>query len=140
MLPSNASSLEITWSLIALVGLMFALWLFELIWKSYRAVLSWIEQGLAVRWGPRHKFVLGFLTGVGLLVLIWVGFIALGINAMLTPEPLSVDRQEAAERGGWILVGLEALLLIFSVVLLYAWIAVGGPSLRPNPAPHGPPP
>src|SRR5581483_6491208 len=87
MWPANASALEAVWTALACGGLAFALWLFGMIWRSYRAVCAWIEQERAVKWGPRHKFVLGFLVGIGVLVLVWAGFVVLGVNALENAPP-----------------------------------------------------
>ena len=135
MWPANASALEAVWTALACGGLAFALWLFGMIWRSYRAVCAWIEQERAVKWGPRHKFVLGFLVGIGVLMLVWAGFVVLGVNALENAPPTTPGRAAASERAGWILVGLEVALLLAQVALLYAWIAVGGPSLQPHPVP-----
>lgn len=130
---ANASALEITWSAVAVGGFAFAAVFWALIFRSLLAVNEWIRQGHARRWGPRHAFVLGFLIGIGLLVLVWLGFIALGANAIFNPPPATPDREAASERGGWILTALEAVLFLFQLALLYAWVAVGGPSIKPNP-------
>lgn len=138
MLAPNASFLEIGWTLIAFLGAAFALALLAHIWLSYRTVNAWIREGLAVRWGPRHRFVLGFLIGVGLLLLVWLGFLLLGANALTNPPPTTPDRVEASERGGAILVVVEGILLASQAGLLAAWIAVGKPSLHPVFAVHTP--
>lgn len=128
----NASVLETVWTSIALLGAGFATALLVHIWLSYRAVLSWIKRGLARRWGPRHKFALGFLLGVALLLVVWCGFVALGANAVMNPPPVDEQRAAASERGGWILVCLEATLFVFQAILMWAWIAVGRPTLHPG--------
>lgn len=132
----NASALEISWSTVAVLGAGVALALLVSVWLSYRAVASWIKNGLAVRWGPRHKFVLGFLAGIGLLFLVWLGFVALGANAMANPPPLDPERQAASDRGGWLLVGLESVLFCFQIILLWAWVSIGRTTLRPNGEPR----
>lgn len=131
MIPDTASSLELTWSGVALCGAVVALALLAHIWTSYRAVEAWIAKGWAYRWGPRHKFALGFLLGIGLLLLVWCGFVALGANAILNPPPITPDREAASERAGWILVGLETVLFAFQAILMWAWVAVGAKTLRP---------
>lgn len=132
MLPSSASPLEVAWATVAVLGAGVATALLAHIWLSYRAVAAWFGTGRIVRWGPRHKFVLGFLVGDGLLLLVWCGFVALGVNALLNPPPAGLDRVAASERGGWILVGLESVLFLFQAVLLWAWVAVGHPTLKPG--------
>lgn len=133
MLAGNVSSLEAIWSGVAIIGIAVAVGFLANVWLSYRAVQSWIERGWARRWGPRYKFVVGFLSVAGLLVLVWIGFAVLGINAMLSPPPLTPDRAAASERGGLILVVLEVFLLGLTGLLLWAWVAVGRPSM-PNSA------
>src|SRR5256885_10480837 len=100
MLPSTASPLELAWTGVAVLGACVATALLTHVWLSYRAVAAWIRAGLAVRWGPRHVFVLGFLVGIGLLLLVWAGFVMLGGNALATPPPLTSDREAASERVG----------------------------------------
>lgn len=123
------SSLEATWSAIALLGTCTCLAFLGHIWLSYASVQQWIERGWAVRWGPRHKFTLGFLWGVGLLFLVWLGFVALGVNAALNAPPTTIDRAEASDRAGWILVCLEAVLMAVQGVLFWSWVMVGKPTL-----------
>jgi hypothetical protein len=132
----NASVLETAWTAVAVAGTGVAVAFLVVIWLSYRAVMSWIRQGLAVAWGPRHLFVVSFLVGIGLLLLVWLGFDALGANAMLNPPPLDPERQAASDRGGWILVGLEAVLFCFQIVLLWAWVAIGRTTLHSGAAPR----
>lgn len=130
---STASPLEVTWTTVALCGTAFAVALLAHVWLSYRTVRSWIKRGWAVRWGPRHRFVLGFLIGMALMLAVWVGFVALGVSALYTLPPVTPDREAASERAGWILVGLELALFAFQCVLLWAWITLGRPSIK---SPH----
>lgn len=130
-LPETVSGLELVWTAIAVCGACVAAALLAHIWMSYRAVMSWIARGWAYRWGPRHKFALGFLLGIGLLLLVWLGFVALGGNALATLPPVTPDRQAASDRAGWILVALEGVLFVFQSILMWAWLAVGAKTLRP---------
>lgn len=127
--PESASGLELTWTAIAMIGLLVNVVLLDQITRSYMAVSEWIRRGWAVRWGPRHKFVVGFLLGASLLFAVWLGFCALGANAIYNPPPTTPDRAEASERGGLILVFLEGVMLLFQGVLTWAWIAVGKPTI-----------
>lgn len=138
MLGPNATYLEVAWTSIAVLGAAFAMALLAHIWLSYQAVETWIRQGRAVRWGPRHRFALGFMVGVGLLLVVWTGFILLGANALTNAPPTTPDRIDASERGGTILVVVEGVLLAFQVILLAAWIAVGKPTLHPGSSPQSP--
>lgn len=133
----NASPLELTWTAIAVLGVVVAAALVAHVGTSYRTVIEWIALGRIYRDGPRHRFVSGFLTGVSLLLLVWLGFVALGGNAISNPPPLDAERQAASERGGWILVSLELALLVFTLLLAWAWVSVGKPTLHPN-APSSP--
>lgn len=132
MLPSSASEIEVARTTVALLGAGIATALLANVWLSYRAVVAWIGTGRVVRWGPRHTFVFGFLIGIGLLLLMWLGFLALGVNAILNPPPLSPERIDAATRGGWILIGLQVELLAFQGILLWAWLAVGRKTMHPG--------
>jgi len=138
MFRAEVSALELAWSLVALFGSAMALTLLAQIWLSYRAVMVWIADGRLVLWGPRHRFVLGFLAGIGLLLMVWLGFVALGVNAMATPAPVTPDRVAASERGGWILVALELILFGAQGILVYAWVAIGRPTLTSGAAPRSP--
>jgi hypothetical protein len=134
---NNGSPLEFSWTGIAILGFVLSCVFVAFIYRSTRAVDVWIEDERAVRWGPRHRFVLAFLGAVGILILIWVGFIALGVNAILNPPPAEEIRAAASERAGWILVVLEILIVVFLSVLFYAWMTVGGRSVvRSREAPH----
>jgi hypothetical protein len=125
MLPGNASSLEVTWTTIAIGGAGFATALAGNVWLSHQTVVEWIRKGRIRRWGPRHKFVLGFFVGVALLLLVWCGFVLLGANAIANPPPSDPGREAASERGGWILVILEGALFLFQAILMWAWWAAG---------------
>lgn len=138
MLTENVAPLEAIWTAVAIVGVAVGVALALHIWLSYRAVVAWIDQDRLVRWGPRHKFVVGFLIGVLLLLLVWLGFVSLGVNAMLNAPPSTPDRAAASERGGTILLVLETVLLAFQMILTYAWVSVGKPTLHPDRAPHSP--
>ena len=129
MLSDNVSALELIWAGVAVLGIVVALGFVAHVWLSYQAVCEWIERGWARRWGPRHKFVVGFLIASALLLLVWVGFEALGVNAMSNPPALDPERASASERGGTILVILEMILLGLTALLMWAWVAVGKPSL-----------
>jgi hypothetical protein len=135
MLPGNASSLEVTWTTIAIGGAGFATALAGNVWLSHQTVVEWIRKGRIRRWGPRHKFVLGFFVGVALLLLVWCGFVLLGANAIANPPPSDPGREAASERGGWILVILEGALFLFQAILMWAWWAVGRPTLAPDSGP-----
>lgn len=134
MLGSNASPLELTWTVVAIGGAGLALALVVNIWMSYSAVMAWVREGRAVQWGPRHKFALGFLVGMTLLFLVWLGFVALGANAILNPPPSDPMRQAASERAGWILVTLESVLFVFQCILMWAWLSLARPTLYPADA------
>lgn len=131
MRSDTVSALEITWSTIALLGTVTAATLLVNVWLSYRTVLSWIDEDRAVRWGPRHRFALGFLIGGLLLLVVWLGFVALGANALLSPPAPDPVRQASADRGGWILTCLATVLLAFQAVLVWAWLSLARPSLGP---------
>lgn len=138
MLIDTLSKLEAAWLTVGILGALFALCLFVTVNSSYRTVTAWVEEGRLVRWGPRHKFALGFMCGIGLLFVVWAGFVALGVNAGLNAPPTTPDREAASERGGWILVLLELALLVFTAVLFWAWIEVGRPTLHPDRAVRSP--
>lgn len=137
-LPESAATIEVVWSSLALLGAGVAAGLLAHIWQSYQTVADWIAEGRTVAWGPRHRFVVGFGAGIVLLFLVWAGFVALGANAMVNPAAADAERQAASQRGGWILVSLLCVLLGFQLLLTWAWVSVGRPTLSPDTATRSP--
>jgi hypothetical protein len=91
-----------------------------------------VRRGNAVTWGPRWWVALASLvSSIGMLI-VWGGFVGIGIVAMTVPPPITTERQAASEMSGWILVGVELVLAAIQVWQVYARTKI-----RPlvNPAP-----
>jgi hypothetical protein len=112
---STASPLELTWSFIAALGIVFSLWAVVDDWLDLGAVKRAIKLGRAVPWGRRWWGSIGFLVADSGFLLAWTGFLIIGAVAILLPPAASSERAEANTITGWVLVGLEADLLLVQV-------------------------
>lgn len=110
---STASPLEITWTSIAAIGLLFSLWLALSGWYDLAAVRAAIRAvpPRARTWGPRWWVGLSAVVANGLLCFMWIGFAAIGLIAMqFPPPPPNPDQQVSNMWAGWVLIVMEALL------------------------------
>lgn len=109
----NASPLELTWTVIAGIGLLFSGWLTGGGWYDLAAVRVAIADvpPRARAWGPRWWVALSAVVANGLLCLVWAGFIATGLIAMQFPAPPPNPSQQVSNMwAGWVLIAMEALL------------------------------
>lgn len=112
-MSGSASPLEISWSVIAGVGLMFSLWLAVGGWLDLSVVLDAIKDvpPRARIYGPRWWVGLSSVVANGMLCLVWLGFIAIGLIAMqFPPPPPSPDQQVSNMWAGWVLIAMEGIL------------------------------
>jgi hypothetical protein len=109
----NASPLEVTWTSIAGLGLLFSIWLVGGGWFDLAAVTAAIKDvpPRARAWGPRWWVALSAVVANGLLCLVWLGFIAIGLIAMqFPPPPPSAEQAVSNQWAGWVLIAMEGLL------------------------------
>lgn len=112
---NEASWLERTWTMIAIVGLAFSLWAIWDDWLDLRAVRLAIRLHRAVTWGPRWWVAAGFLGSDGLFCLAWLGFASIGVLAMTLPPSPVPQREKVSEISGWVLVAMEIALALIEV-------------------------
>lgn len=109
MLPETASPTELTWTLMALPGLLLSLYL------VYGAVFD-----LRHHWtdGLRPMGWVGLAKAVAVLLLAAL-VIAAGVIAMRTPEPVRPANQDASEIVAGILLLIDALILALAATLAF---------------------
>ena len=107
------SHLEVAWTSVAGVGLLFSTWLTLAGWWDFAAVRAAIKAKppRARAWGPRWWVGLSALVANGALCLIWLGFILIGWIAMqFPPPPPTAEQQVSNWWAGWVLIVMETLL------------------------------
>lgn len=118
-MTGTASPLEITWTAVAVAGLLFSGWLVAGGWLDLAAVRAAILKvpPRARAWGPRWWLALSAVVANGVLCLVWCGFAAIGLIAMqFPPPPPNADQQVSNVWAGWVLIAMEVLL-----VAVQAW-------------------
>lgn len=130
----KASPIEITWTIIAAVGVLLTGWMILDAWLDFRAVKSAIRGGFARAYGARWWIALGSLVGNGLTLFVWAGFLLVGVIAMQFPPPPPSPNQAASNMwAGWVLIGMEALLAAIQVwSRVVRQKVVGRPHLPPQ--------
>jgi hypothetical protein len=107
----SASSIEVTWTAVALLGVLMTAWMIADAHLDYRAVRRGIRAGIAVAYGPRWWIAVGALVGNGLTLLVWLGFLVVGLLAMqFPPPPPNTEQNVVSMVIGWVLIAMEALL------------------------------
>lgn len=108
--PAYVSGIELAWTIPAILA--FVLTLISLIWvfRVFAALRGRIkgEPLLYRAWGPRWNFLLLLGCSLGFFGLGWLGYMAIGVVAMLTPPPPQTT--PASQTGWWlamILIGME---------------------------------
>lgn len=112
-MSGTASPLELTWSVVAVIGLVFSLGLTYDGWRDFLAVRSAIRAvpPRARAWGPRWWVALSSIVANGTLCLIWLGFILIGAIAMQFPPPQPTTEQAISNMwAGWVLIAMEMCL------------------------------
>ena len=108
-----ASPLELTWSVVAVLGLLFSLGLAYDGWIDYRAVMAAIRDvpPRARAWGPRWWVAVSSFVANSCLSLVYLGFIVIGFIAMQFPPPPPTTEQAISNMwAGWVLIAMEVLL------------------------------
>lgn len=132
----KASPIELAWSIIAGIGVLLSLWMIADAWLDYRSVVRGIRGGYARARGARWWIAVGALGGNAMLVLVWLGFLAIGVLAMqYPPPPREPDQQVSNQWAGWVLIGMEALLAATQVWARLVRLQVAG---RPHLPGQGP--
>jgi hypothetical protein len=107
----SASPIEITWTAVALCGVLLTVWMIVDVYLDYRFVRRGIRAGIAVAYGPRWWIAVGALVGNGLTLLVWLGFLVVGLLAMqFPPPPPNTEQGVVSMVIGWVLIAMEALL------------------------------
>jgi hypothetical protein len=107
----TASPLEITWSAVAAIGVLFTAWMIVDAYWDYRAVRAGIRAGYVKPQGDHWWISFGAVVGYSLTLLVWVGFLIVGIIAMeYPPPPPTAQQADVNAVAGWVLIGMEALL------------------------------
>lgn len=112
-MSASASPLELSWTAIAALGLLFSAWLALDGWRDLSAVLAAIKDvpPRARLYGPRWYVGLSSVVANGALCLVWLGFIAIGLIAMqFPPPPPTSDQQVSNMWAGWVLIAMEGIL------------------------------
>jgi hypothetical protein len=112
-MSGTASPLEISWTVVACLGLLFSGWLALDGYRDLSAVLAAIRAvpPKARRWGPRWYVALSALVANAAFCLVWAGFIVIGLIAMRFPPPAPNPGQSVSNMwAGWVLLGMEVLL------------------------------
>jgi hypothetical protein len=123
----KASPLELTWSIIALIGVILTGWMILDSWLDFRAVQRAIRGGYAKARGARWWIATGALIGNSLTAFVWAGFLLVGLIAMqYPPPPPNTDQTVSNMAAGWVLIGMEAVLAATQVWMRYVRVKVAG--------------
>lgn len=121
-MSGSASFLEISWTVIGLVGMAFTVWLIISSFRDRRAVQREIDADppRARAWGPRWWVA---VRGAGMWLLIayiWLVFVGVGAIAMrYPPPPPTPDQHVSSQWFGWLLISAELVLALFQVWYLF---------------------
>jgi len=114
-LTGTTSWLELTWTVVALAGLIFSAWLSFAGWLDLSAVRAAIRDvpPRARIFGPRWYVGLTGVVDNSALCLVWIGFIVIGLLAMRYPPPPPTTEQAVSNQWvGWLLIMIEMLLVL----------------------------
>jgi hypothetical protein len=131
--PYTATGLEVAWSVIAALGLLFTLWTVGDNVQNFRQIRRAIKLGRAVYGGPRWWIAVGSLGSSGITTAIWICMLLAGVIAMTvgpgSPESTRVWTGYAVSG---FLVAAVVLMLVVQVWQLIARWKVRG-AWRPVP-------
>ena len=115
-MTASVSWLEVTWSVIAAVGVLLTAWMILDAYLDYRAVSKAVRGGYAITRGARWWIAVGALGANGLTLLVWAGFLVVGLIAMqYPPPPRTSDQSTVNAAAGWVLIAMEGLLAAIQV-------------------------
>lgn len=109
---ATASPLEVAWTAVAVIGLLFSLWATlegHLDLRAIRIMAGRPSPRVRIG-GPRWWIALGNLVSSLLWVIVWSGFTFVGTIAMRTPPNPALVRAAQDDDTGWALVCLVAVL------------------------------
>jgi hypothetical protein len=134
---ANASNVELSWSVPAVIAFLVTLLMIVWTWRSFAAIRSGVQRFPAVyrSWGPRWNFSLLLLGAMICFGIGWLGYLGVGVVAMMTPPPVAEANQEAAAWLAWLLIGMEATHAIAQVLLWAALRSLAGELLFPKLTP-----
>jgi hypothetical protein len=132
---NNASAQEIAWSVPA--ALAFCVTLVMIVWavRAFAAIRKGVREAPEVyrSWGPRWNFSLLLIGAMVFFGIGWLGYVAVGMVAMLVPPPISDVSREASTALGWLLIGMETAHALAQALLWAALSALaGGTPAVPN--------
>lgn len=131
---ANVSTEEIAWTLPALLAFSISLGMFGWVWSRLVLIERRIREKplLYRRYGPRWNFLVLLVGAMLCFTVGWLGYVAVGILAMMTPPPVTVENQESALWFAALFIGME---MIHAGAQGFLWAAVRALAIsRYNPA------
>lgn len=131
---ANASEQELWWSIPAALAFLVTLFMAGWAWRSFAVIRAGVrnEPARYRAWGPRWNFSLLLLAALLCFGLGWLGYLAVGVLAMLTPPPVSPTNQTAAAWLAWLLIGMEVTHALAQGLLWAALRALAGEPIVPS--------
>jgi hypothetical protein len=135
-MASTASTLEIAWTLIAVVSLGFTAWIIDDNVRNYAAIRTAVQRGQGIAWGPRWWVAVASLVSSAAMFVVWLGFATVGVLAMTAGPETNIDyRMWVSGLSSWVLVAMTLILAGIQV-----WQVFARTKIRPiNPKPGQPP-
>jgi hypothetical protein len=120
-MASTASSLEITWTMVAVLALGFTAWIVDDNLRNFAAIRTAIVQGRAAKWGPRWWVAIASLVSSAAMFVVWLGFAVIGVLSMTTgPDSPEAYRVRISTLTGWVLVAMTLILAGIQAWQVYA--------------------
>lgn len=132
---SNASAQEIAWSIPAVLAFCVTLVMIVWAWRAFEAIREGVRTSPDIyrSWGPRWNFSLLLIGALFFFAVGWLGYVLVGMVAMLVPPPISDVSREASKALGWLLICMETAHALAQALLWAALSALaGGPPSIPN--------
>lgn len=131
----NVSGQELAWTIPAVLALGATILMIRWVYRAFSALqASIVLSPLRYRrGGPRWNFLLLLLGVLVCFGVGWLGFIAIGLLAMMTPPPVREINQEASFWFAWMLIGMEMLHALALGLLWVALRSLAGASIIPRP-------
>lgn len=123
---ASASSIEIAWSVGALIGLMFTTALMVWCFLRFQVVKRSVARGKAVPWGQRWRLLVGLMVTMFFFGLGWVGYLVIGFVAMNAPRPVTEPAQNTANWFAVFFVGMEICHALAQLTLFLTFLSLSG--------------